>query len=147
MKPVFRIDLLSAVSGLCTLVTGIMVHRAGHFSSHEVWHNWSVAHVITSIVFTAVIIIHIKQHRNWFAGLLKKSSLRRETAIVVTVAFLAAALSGIYLLIFVEGQGSHAGIVHYAAGIILGICAAGHIAKRWSALAKGAFGAGKKPKR
>lgn len=34
---------------VASAVTGIGLHVAGHGAGHEVWHNWAVAHVLSSL--------------------------------------------------------------------------------------------------
>lgn len=144
MKPIFRTDLSLAIFGLCSLVSGILIHYAGHFESHNVWHNLSVLHCFINVALVITIVIHIKQHWGWFKGLFKKSSLKKKLAIFVTTAFLSVLLSGIYLLAFTDGQGTHAGLVHYWFGLFFGLLAILHLAKRWHMFHKGIFGATKK---
>ena len=50
MKPIFKTDLALIVLGLLSLITGVAIHFAHHFLSHEVWHNWSVIHIIINIL-------------------------------------------------------------------------------------------------
>ena len=139
MKPIFRTDLSLAILGLGSLVSGILIHYAGHFESHNVWHNLSVLHFFVNVAFLITTMIHIKQHWGWFRGLLKKSSLKKKVALFVTIAFLTVSLSGIYLLAFTEGQGTHAGVVHYVLGLIFGLLAILHLTRRWSVFRKGVF--------
>ena len=51
MKKIFVIDwaLLSVFA--ITAITGFELHLSGHFSSHEVWHNWAVCHTLASLAF------------------------------------------------------------------------------------------------
>lgn len=144
MKPVFRTDLSLTILGLCSLVSGILVHCAGHSENYDVWHFVLVLHLFVNFAFVITTIIHIKQHWGWFKGLCKKSSLRKKMAIFVTIAFLVVSLSGIYLLAFAEGQGTHAGLVHYWLGLILGLLAILHLVKRWHIFHRGIFDATKK---
>lgn len=137
MKPVFRTDLSLAILGFCSLASGILIHYAAHFESHDVWHNLSVLHFIVNIAFVIATIVHVKQHWVWFKGPFKKSSLKKKITGFIAIAFLAASISGIYLLLFVNGQGSHAGLTHYWLGLIFGVLAILHLARRWHIFRKG----------
>jgi len=48
---------------VASAVSGIGLHIAGHGTSHEVWHNWAVAHVLSSLVWLISVACHIKRHR------------------------------------------------------------------------------------
>lgn len=137
MKPIFRTDLAMAVLALLSAFTGVQIHYAGHFQSHEVWHNWSVAHFFINVALLIVAIVHVKQHWGFYKTLIKNINLRSKVTMMVTLSFSIVALSGIYLLIFVEGQGSSAGFVHYILGIVFTVFGLGHLAKRWRVFKKG----------
>ena len=53
-------------------VTGIGLHIAGHGVSHEMWHNWAVAHVLSSLGWLISGAIHIKRHRTWYRAVASK---------------------------------------------------------------------------
>lgn len=137
MKPIFRTDLCLAVLGVGSLVTGLLIHYAGHFGSHIVWQNWSIAHIVINVALVATVAIHIKQHFGWFKQLLKKSSLKRKLAISVAIPFLVAILSGVFLLAFIYRQNSHLGIFHYYVGLAFAILSISHLVKRWKVFCKG----------
>ena len=137
MKPIFRTDLSMAVLTLVSLFTGVKIHYAGHFQSHEVWHNWSAVHTLANIALLVTASIHIKQHWGFYKSLIKKINLRSKVQMVFNTIFVVVALSGIYLLAFVKGQGSSAGFIHYILGIIFSALGLGHLAKRWTVFKKG----------
>ena len=139
MKPVFRTDLSMAILTLVSLFTGIQIHYAGHFQSHEVWHNWSVVHTIANIALLVIATIHIKQHRGFYKSLCNGKNISRRVKItmLVTTSFVVVALSGICLLAFVKGSGSSAGLAHYIMGIVFSALGMGHLAKRWKVFKKG----------
>ena len=126
-----------AILTLISLFTGIQIHYAGHFQSHEVWYNWSAVHTIANIALLVTAIMHIKQHWGFYKSLIKKINLRNKVTMLVTTSFVVVALSGIYLLAFVEGQGSSVGFAHYVLGLVFGVLGLGHLAKRWKVLKKG----------
>ena len=137
MKPIFRTDLSMAVLTLVSLFTGVQIHYAGHFQSHEVWYNWSAVHTLANIALLVTATIHIKQHWGFYKSLIKKINLRSKVTMLVTTSFVVVALSGIYLLVFVKGQGSSAGFAHYILGILFSALGLGHLAKRWTVFKKG----------
>ena len=137
MKPIFRTDISMAILTLASLFTGVKIHYAGHFQSHEVWHNWSAVHFFVNVALLATTIIHIKQHWGFYKSLVNKINLRGKVTMLVTMSFTVVALSGIYLLAFVEGQGSAAGFAHYILGLAFVVLGLGHLAKRWKVFKKG----------
>ena len=140
MKPIFRTDLSLILLGLASLATGILTHFAGHFAEHDLWHNWSVVHSIVNVGLLIAVAMHIKQHLGWFKKLIKRSSLKAKMAVFVTVAIMLVSFSGMYLLFFVEGQDSHAGLVHYWFGLIFAVLAILHLVRRLKVFRKGVFG-------
>ena len=140
IKPIFIVDLLMAIFGFASAWTGIEIHYAGHFQGHSVWHGWSVVHVLINVAWLIVCIIHCKHHWAWYKSILKgKSSLSRKSKITLSVSlvFTAAALTGINLLLFSEGQGTHEGLHHYIIGLVLSALCLGHFIKRFAILRKG----------
>ena len=65
MKPIFRTDICLAILFVASLFTGIQIHFANDFQSHDIWHTWSVMHFFVNIAFLVTAIIHIKQHWEW----------------------------------------------------------------------------------
>lgn len=143
MKQIFRTDLSLVIFGLASLVSGIMIHQSGHFATHGEWHGWSIAHCIINLALVVAVAMHVKQHWGWFKKLFRKSTLKAKMPVFVTIASVAVILSGLYLLLFVEGQGSHAGLVHYWIGMIFGTLAILHLVRRWKVFRKGVFGISK----
>lgn len=158
MKKVFVIDWvlvpLFAVSGF----TGFGLHIAGHGDSHGVWHNWAVAHVVSSLLFTVFVLWHVRMHWNWYKGLFRTGPGRRRKSpgcersgpgirrsrvtVAVSVLFAAVALTG-YVLLAVSGAGSGIGLWHYRIGIAAAVLFCGHILKRASVLRKSLSGSGR----
>ena len=139
MKPIFRTDLWLSILFVASLLTGIKVHYANDFQTHDTWHTWSVIHFFVNIAILATAIIHIKQHLGWFKTLFKTSSfaLKSKITMLVTILFLAVSVTGVLLLAFVEGQGSSMGMAHYVIGLLFGAIGLGHFIKRWRVFKKG----------
>lgn len=138
-KPLFIVDLLMALFALLTLLTGIGNHLAGHSGSHGVWHVWSALHILAALIWSVVTVIHCKHHWAWYKSLLAKrpSNVKSKVTMLLTLVFLFTALSGIYLLLFADGEGTIAGVRHYVGGLLLGAIALGHLLKRFRILRKG----------
>lgn len=72
MKRIFVIDWILIVVFIVSAISGFGLHVAGHGSSHEIWHNWAVFHVLGSILFLIVVIFHVATHLEWYKGIIKK---------------------------------------------------------------------------
>ena len=139
MKPIFRTDLCLSILFVASLLTGIKIHYANDFQTHDIWHTWSVIHFFVNIALLVTAIVHIKQHWGWYKTLFKASSLALKSKItmLVTILFLAVSITGVLLLAFVEGQGSSMGMAHYVIGLLFGVIGLGHFVKRWRVFKKG----------
>lgn len=114
--------------------TGIVLHVAADAGSHEVWHNWAVAHVIAALAFLVVMILHVRTHWAWYCGWLKLGlGKRSRITALLSVMYVIVTLTGIILLP-VEGAGTGLGTFHFVSGIIAMILSIGHIIKRIPAL-------------
>ena len=139
MKTIFRTDFCMVILFVASLFTGIKIHYANDFQSHDIWHTWSVIHFFVNIAFLVIAIIHIKQHWGWYKTLFKISSLALKSKItmLVTILFLATSITGVLLLLFINGQGSSMGMAHYVIGLIFGAIGLVHFIKRWKVFKKG----------
>ena len=139
MKPIFRTDLCLSILFVASLLTGIKLHYANDFQTHDVCHTWSVIHSFVNIALLVTAIVHIKQHWGWYKTLFKASSftLKSKITMLVTILFLAVSITGVLLLAFVEGQGSSMGMAHYIIGLIFGAIGLGHFIKMWKVFKKG----------
>ncbi len=139
-KTRFRTDLALAVLFPLSFLSGIGIHYAGHFQSHTAWHQWSIVHTLANIAFVTAAAMHIGHHRTWYKPLPNPRRRRNRITAALTLVFLSAAVSGVYLLAFTRGEGSRMGTVHYGTGIAFGILGIGHMVKRWKILKKGVSG-------
>lgn len=158
MKKVFVIDWVLVPLFAASVFTGFGLHIAGHGDSHGVWHNWAVAHVVSSLLFTVFVLWHVRMHWNWYKGLFRTGPGRRRKSpgcersgpgirrsrvtVAVSVLFAAVALTG-YVLLAVSGAGSGIGLWHYRIGIAAAVLFCGHILKRTSVLRKSLSGSGR----
>ncbi len=133
MKPILKIDLSMAILFALSLFTGIQIHYANDFQTHEIWHLWSMIHTFVNVVFLIVATTHIKQHWRWYSSLFDKNKFatKSKLTILTTIVFLATSVTGILLLILIDGQGSTMGFVHYIIGLLFGVTGGLHFLKRW----------------
>ena len=52
-RTVIFTDIALVPTFVLTFYSGIKLHVAGHGTSHEVWHNFALFHIITSLLFLA----------------------------------------------------------------------------------------------
>ena len=136
MKKIFVIDWLLLLAGILCAVTGIGMHLAGHNAEHEVWHNWAIAHVLSSLFMLITGILHIQTHWNWYKGLFKgQTKNKSRVTMILSVVFTILVVTGLTLL-FVEGANSEIGIWHWVLGLVMTAISAGHIIRRFHILRK-----------
>ena len=75
MKRIFVIDWILIVVFIASAISGFGLHVVGHGSSHEIWHNWAVFHVLSSVLFLVAIIFHVTTHWGWYKGIIKQFCL------------------------------------------------------------------------
>ena len=137
-KTLFITDIAVLLTFLPASISGFILHAAGHNDVHEVWHNWAIVHIFTTLAFTIAIGIHIYGHWSWYKSLFQKGlgNKSRVTAILSVLMF-ATIITGNIVLFRHQGPNSHLGLWHYVIGIILTIIALGHFLKRLPILLKG----------
>lgn len=137
MKKIFAIDWILIFAFLSTAATGIALHlSAENGAPHAVWHNWSVSHIVCSLLFLFFGTTHVKMHLPWFKGLLKRGIKgKSKVTITETLVFLLSVITGIALLL-IEGASSGAGKWHWAIGLVLIFLSLLHIIKRLAPLRK-----------
>lgn len=77
MKTSFSVERLLPLAFVASAVTGIGLHIAGHGTNHEVWHNWAVVHVLSSILWLISAAFHIKRHGRWHKAIASKGIGRK----------------------------------------------------------------------
>ena len=116
----FRIERLLPMTFIVSAVTGIGLHVAGHGISHETWHNWAVAHVLSSFLWFLSVAVHVKHRRHWYKTLVSKGFTGNHwITFFLTILFLTVTVTGIFLIAYVEGANSSIGLWHYKLGIFL----------------------------
>lgn len=130
MKRIFVIDRILIVVFIVSAISGFGLHVAGHGSSHEIWHNWAVFHVLGSILFLIVVIFHVATHLEWYKGIIKKGiGSKSKVTAILSVIFLLLSVTGLALL-GINGANSLLGLWHYKIGVITIVIALGHVIKR-----------------
>lgn len=130
MKRIFVIDWILIVVFIVSAISGFGLHVAGHGSSHEIWHNWAVFHVLGSILFLITVIFHVATHLEWYKGIIKKGiGSKSKVTAILSVIFLLLSVTGLALL-GINGANSLLGLWHYKIGVITIVIALGHVIKR-----------------
>lgn len=135
---IYLTDLVLVPLFILTLYTGIKLHIAGHDVNHEIWHYWAVFHTIVSLLFTLFGILHVKAHWVWYKNL-KTKGIKGKSKIVLifSFVFILVILTGVLLLLCIEGANSSTGLFHYKTGLITGVLGTLHMLKRSRFLLKG----------
>lgn len=137
-KTLFITDIAVLLTFLPASISGLGLHAAGHNSSQEIWHNWAVVHIFSTLAFTIAVGVHIYGHWNWYKSLFQKGlGKKSRVTVILSVLMLATIITGNIVLFRHQGPNSHFGLWHYAIGIILTIIALGHFLKRIKTLIKG----------
>lgn len=130
MKRIFVIDWILIVVFIVSAISGFGLHVAVHGSSHKIWHNWAVFHVLGSILFLIAAIFHVATHLEWYKGIIKKGiGSKSKVTAILSVIFLLLSVTGLALL-GINGANSLLGLWHYKIGVITIVVALGHVIKR-----------------
>ena len=137
VKSIFKVDASMIPIFTLLIVTGIGIHIASENGNRHSWGIWSVFHVVCAVAFLILGYFHVKQHAGWFRTLLTGNVKGRGVTMALTILMLAEIISGVILLVVVEGEGSSWGHFHWIAGILLAVIGTGHYIKRLRRLKKG----------
>lgn len=132
LNKIQKTNLILIFFSLATIVSGFMLHIAGHSASHKVWEIWAVLHSIISISFLVLIVMHLKQHSGWIKTFAKKMRIatpQGKMFIVLAILLSIVVISGLVLLGVISCN-SHLGLWHYKVGIIFSLLAIIHVARR-----------------
>ena len=131
------IDLLLIPVSIASVITGFGLHVAGKNAPHEVWEQWAAAHVVAIVLFLVLGILHVRHHWAWYKSLFSKGlGNKSRVTLLLTIAFLFLVVTGIILIVAIDGPNSTTGHLHYIFGQLLTILSLWHIVKRWKALVK-----------
>ena len=130
-------DLLLIPVSTASVITGFGLHVAGKDTPHEVWEQWAAAHVVATVLFLVLGILHVHHHWAWYKSLFSNGlGKKSRVTLLLTIAFLLLVVTGIVLIVAIDGPNSTTGHLHYLFGQLLTILSLWHIAKRWKALIK-----------
>ena len=136
-RALYWTDVLLIPIFAATATTGIGLYYAGLYETHKVWENWSLAHVISAVLWLGFGIYHIYRHWAWYKTLFKKTAAHKsKVTLLLSIVFLIIVVTGILLLAVVNGPNSLIGKWHFWLGIVLIILSLTHIVTRWSVLKK-----------
>lgn len=136
MKRIFLTDWTMIPLFILTVFSGIVLHITGHRSNHDLWHNWAVCHILSSIIFLVIAILHVKQHWGWYKGIVRNGIGKKcKITVLLSAVFLLVSVTG-FILLGVNGANSGIGLWHYKIGIVTIVFSIGHILKRAELLLK-----------
>ena len=122
---------------IASVITGFGLHVAGKNTPHEVWEQWAAAHVVATVLFIILGSYHVWHHWAWYKSLLGKGlGKKSRVTLLLTFTFLFLVVTGVILIVAIDGPNSTTGHLHYIFGQLLTLLSLWHIAKRWKALVK-----------
>ena len=137
-KALFITDMAVLLTFLPASISGFLLHASGHNGDHEVWHNWAVTHIFSTLAFTISVGVHIYSHWNWYKTLFQKRlGNKSRVTIFLSSLMLATIITGNIVLFRHQGPNSHFGLWHYIIGILFTVIAIGHVLKRLKILING----------
>ena len=137
MKRIFIIDWWITALFVLIAFSGFGMHISGTRCSHEIWHNWAVVHTLSSIIFLIAAILHIQSHWAWYKGWFKNGlGKKSRVTAFLSIILVLISITGITLLVTVDGENSGIGMWHYRIGIIMTIIGLTHFIKRLPILKK-----------
>lgn len=130
-------DWLLIPVSIASVITGFGLHVAGHDRPHEVWEQWAAAHVVATVLFLVLGIYHVSHHWAWYKSLFSKGlGKKSRVTFLLTIVFLFLVVTGIILIVAIDGPNSTIGHLHYLFGLLLTIISLWHVVKRCKALVR-----------
>ena len=100
-------NLVLCLCGSSLVFSGILIqleYHFGHDGKKDPWNlalglnhgQWADLHIISSLIVSLAMIVHIYQHWPWYKSVLKKRTLivKNQQVIVLSIIFLSVALTG-----------------------------------------------------
>ena len=100
-----------------TLITGLIIHAAGHGIVQSNEKIWRVAHIVWGVLFLILSTGHIRAHRGWYKSLPERFRQRSKVTVCLSAVYLLTSATGLILILHWGNAGTHLGILHYQAGI------------------------------
>ena len=128
-------DLLLIPAFIATAITGVGFYFAGFDTPHEVWEKWATAHTVSGVLMAILAILHVYQHWAWYKSLFAHGiGKKSHITLWITLAFLFLFITGLMLIIVIDGPNSWMGTCHFWIGLALIVFSIWHIIVRWKAL-------------
>lgn len=102
---------------LLTLYSGIRLHIEGEGGCHEAYHRAAVLHTVAGAALLLLTARHVYRHRGWYGSLRKGIGHKSRVTLSLSALFLAATLTGLQPLLFMQGPETCWGRLHYLLGI------------------------------
>lgn len=137
-KSIFIIDIILIPVFTLVIYSGLKLHVVGHINDHTIWENWAHYHIVASIASLIVGWLHIRAHWGWYKSLMRKGlSKKSKTTTALSVLFLILIITGVILILFIDGGNSPIGIWHYRLGLAMAVLLIVHLFSRLTLLIKG----------
>lgn len=136
MKKVFVVDWSLLTVFVLTLFSGIAYHIEGHQGTTFAWHIWAVVHTVAGLLFCTTVWAHLATHSKWLRTIADRKPDRRRTLVLLLATLLVVTVATGFCLLFICGANTPTGVWHYRLGIVTGLLALEHTAKRFSVLRK-----------
>lgn len=135
---IFFVDLSLIPIFILLTYSGVMLHTASHIANHAEWEYWAEYHTIAGIISLIAGWLHVKAHWSWYKGLFKKGiGKKSKVTVIVSVLFLVLIITGLILILFINGGNSPVGLWHYRLGLGMALLLIVHTATHFSVLMKG----------
>jgi len=137
-KSIFIVDLILIPVFVLVIFTGLKLHIVSKIDNHDIWSYWAHFHIIVSIISLIIGGLHIKAHWGWYKNLVKKGlGKKSKITFALSLLFLILIITGIILVIFIDGGNSAIGLWHYRLGLVMIGLLVSHLAARFTLLVKG----------
>lgn len=138
VKPMFVVDLILIPVFVLLIYSGLKLHVVGKINNHDIWGYWAHYHIIISILSLIFGGLHIKVHWGWYKSLIKKGlGKKSRITVLLSLLFLIEIITGIILVLFIEGGNSSVGMWHYRFGLVMILLLLIHFISRFSLMMKG----------
>ena len=77
----YWIDVAMVPASVLSFCSGLKLHAAGH-GFVDVTEQWTMVHIVVSLLFVALVCIHVRNHWGWFKRV-KKEGVRGKKKMVM----------------------------------------------------------------
>lgn len=113
-------DLILIPTFLLSVYTGIQLHTTQHIGDTVM----SYIHISVSLLFLALVTVHVAYHRAWYRNLAMYRTGKRAKILILSGLFILTAASGLCTLAVKESQ---IGKLHHMTGMLTALFALLHI--------------------